>query len=1202
MKAPIVSLITVLSVFLSSATSAQAWCLTSAPGDHFYREGKIIHQGLGLFPGCSPFYEGYTPLQITSLSYSLPGAEVLLDEFPCWTKYSIYDPDKSAIVCSRCVSLRWLIRIGYAGGDYSGHIAGILCERAISWGWVIHVLPDNPPVFTSYHPASENFGNYALDGDVFMVRPGGGLWLRVLAVDIEEHVEPYPVSGFYGYEGNPVQNAIITAESLPPLANFTHFSRNWYTYYYTSSSRAQGTFTWAPDVSDIGTHNITFKATSWPRDQYADIYIDPNYPGEEGPSTSMTVTVIVSQDTPPAADAGPDQTVDEETLVALDGTGSSSPRADPLSFSWKQIHGTEASLMGANTATPTFTAPDVNDDETLIFRLTVSDGTGIAQDRVNIQVINLDQPPVITSPADNKVFTVPAGDVLIFGVTSTDPDIKDFVTLTASPLPGAATFSSAPGNPAEGGLSWATDVNDIGTHSVTFTATDNDGLSSSVTVTINVEGGEVRFIKPTEEIFVVRSIVEDVLFLVEANAPPGSGPISLEFTSALLLPPSFDPNTGFRWKPGNPATGAFVWIPDFEQDQGVYELTFRATAAGLKPAVKLVTIKIVGDSDGDGIFDIIDTQPDTFSNDFSDLGVGGRTAGTIIDRGDQTVTITDILEMPFIEGGVLIKAAPSGAITPARISVCGGVATGGAEITIESGEAIKIFCGSLTAETISGTVEITFFAYDGTPAKVYLWGENNALSFHSAPLTITAPSTNSDTQYVLIEGIVFFIAPGEKLEPEKIDCCTTIDSPGYYILTADIIDSSATACINITASKVILDGADHVIDGIDTSQTYGVYVHNPSSTLERVTVKNMMVRDWGDGIRYENVQDGSIRGAAIGSNVGYGIYLSDSNSISVVDNRLTSNWLHGVRLLRSNQNTLTGNTASWNSYGIALRRSLDNTITDNTTTFNVDGVSHLQSHGNTITDNTIKSNLRYGINLRSSNDNSVYNNYFDARNPYFSDTKNAKDDGNNFWNIAKQSGTNIVGGPFLGGNFWHDYNGVDVDGDWIGDTNLPYDSNGLIANGGDFSPLIIPDSDADGFPDTQDNCPYVYNPSQVDSDGDGIGNACDPDCPNLDGLNPVDFADLSILASDWQLAEPNLPGDLNIDGIVDVNDLGTFAIYWLSDCYENPVESQSIDFSIRPSNWQSADANVAADLNTGATLNLNDLAILATCWLSHCYE
>jgi len=53
-----------------------------------------------------------------------------------------------------------------------------------------------------------------------------------------------------------------------------------------------------------------------------------------------------------------------------------------------------------------------------------------------------------------------------------------------------------------------------------------------------------------------------------------------------------------------------------------------------------------------------------------------------------------------------------------------------------------------------------------------------------------------------------------------------------------------------------------------------------------------------------------------------------------------------------------------------------------------------------------------------------------------------------YWNVDHVPGTNIVGGPLLGGNFWDNYTGTDADGDGFGDT--PYVGDGFT----DYLPLV----------------------------------------------------------------------------------------------------------------------------------------------------
>jgi hypothetical protein len=111
-------------------------------------------------------------------------------------------------------------------------------------------------------------------------------------------------------------------------------------------------------------------------------------------SDEVTVHVENVNQTP-IARAGDDQTTRENLLVALNGTASSDPDGDVLTFSWIQIGGALVPLNRAGTATPSFVAPSVGaGGETLVFELTVTDAFGgSAADRVTVLVQDGSDPP-----------------------------------------------------------------------------------------------------------------------------------------------------------------------------------------------------------------------------------------------------------------------------------------------------------------------------------------------------------------------------------------------------------------------------------------------------------------------------------------------------------------------------------------------------------------------------------------------------------------------------------------------------------------------------------------------------------------------------------------------------------------------------------------------------------------------------------------
>ena len=120
----------------------------------------------------------------------------------------------------------------------------------------------------------------------------------------------------------------------------------------------------------------------------------------------------------------------------------------------------------------------------------------------------------------------------------------------------------------------------------------------------------------------------------------------------------------------------------------------------------------------------------------------------------------------------------------------------------------------------------------------------------------------------------------------------------------------------------------------------------------------------------------------------------------------------------------------------------------------------------------------------------------------------------------------------------------DEDGDGVAD---PSDNCPLVANadqlntdGDGLGNACDPDDDNDTIADVRDNCPLLANANQADVDGDGIGDLCDPDNDN-DGV--ANLEDNCPLASNPDQLDTDGDGlgnacdnDDDADGVLDVAD------------------------------------------------------------------
>ena len=183
-----------------------------------------------------------------------------------------------------------------------------------------------------------------------------------------------------------------------------------------------------------------------------------------------TFKLTVTGNVAPTAEAGANKSVVSGGTVNLDGTGSS---ADTTIYSWAITTGSGATLSNANTATPTFNAPNTTSTTVFTCTLTATDSGGLTDtDTCTVTVGQL------VSSFTMNTSTVSEGASV--SCTNTSVGASSFAW---SVSPGQGSFSSTTST----NTTWTSPSVDTNTNYViTLTVTGSSGSTTSSSQTVTV--------------------------------------------------------------------------------------------------------------------------------------------------------------------------------------------------------------------------------------------------------------------------------------------------------------------------------------------------------------------------------------------------------------------------------------------------------------------------------------------------------------------------------------------------------------------------------------------------------------------------------------------------------------------------------------------------------------------------------------------
>ena len=201
-----------------------------------------------------------------------------------------------------------------------------------------------------------------------------------------------------------------------------------------------------------------------------------------GTLASAPSTVTIGIDTPPVANAGPNQSVQQGANVLLDGSASSDTNGNPLSYSWTfttQPAGSSAVLSGPNTVAPTFVAAVAG---TYVVQLIVNDGITSSNPPATVTITAVGSKVITLSPSPMTIGTTTGAGTLTVTLASPAGASGQVVTLSSSNKSAATVPASVtvPANASSATVS----VTPVAVGTTTITGSASGFTSGNTTVNV----------------------------------------------------------------------------------------------------------------------------------------------------------------------------------------------------------------------------------------------------------------------------------------------------------------------------------------------------------------------------------------------------------------------------------------------------------------------------------------------------------------------------------------------------------------------------------------------------------------------------------------------------------------------------------------------------------------------------------------------